>query len=240
MANFMKTEIHKSSSRGYANYGWLETRHTFSFSGYFNPNRIRFGALRVLNDDIIEGGTGFDTHPHDNMEIISIPVYGALAHKDSMGSITVLRPGEIQLMSAGSGLTHSEYNHLEDDYSNFLQVWIYPKLRDITPKYDQKEFPIEERTNQLQCVVSPDGKSNSLIINQDAHIYLSNPQKDFTFNYKLNENFGLYIFVIEGAIRIEDIELNKRDGIGISETDSIQIKSIENSELVLIEIPMVI
>lgn len=166
----MKIIVHKAGSRGFADHGWLKSNHTFSFANYYNPERIRFGTLRVLNDDIIEGGSGFGEHPHDNMEIISIPVYGALEHKDSMGNKKVIHDNEVQVMSAGRGVYHSEYNHSKSDDANFLQVWIFPKEKDIDPGYAQREFNENDLKNNLRLLVSPDKNTDTLWINQDAYI----------------------------------------------------------------------
>lgn len=234
----METIIHKSETRGKANFGWLDSKHTFSFGHYYDPDRIHFGALRVLNDDIVQPGMGFGTHPHDNMEIVSIPLHGALAHKDSTGNEEVIYSGDVQIMSAGTGLTHSEYNHSKTESVNFLQIWVLPKQRNIKPRYDQKTYPSEKRKNQLKTVVSPNDP-DALWINQDASFHLLNLEINHSFQYELNnpEN-GVYAFLIEGSVKINGVELNKRDGAGFSYTSSLNIESTSDSELLLIEVPM--
>ncbi len=235
----MKYTLHKSDTRGYADHGWLKARHTFSFASYYDPKRIRFGLLRVLNDDIIEPGGGFGTHPHDNMEIVTIPISGALEHKDSMGNIEVIRPGEIQNMSAGSGITHSEYNHSDEERVNLLQIWVFPKERDITPRYDQKVFPREGRKNKVQTVVSPDEGGETMWINQDAVFSLAEIEKGKEVPYKVRfPGNGVYLFVIDGRVKAGDAELGARDGAGIEDEDTITIRAEENSFAVIIEVPM--
>lgn len=235
----MKTTIHKSNSRGLANHGWLLSRHTFSFAGYYNPERIRFGLLRVLNDDIVQPGQGFGTHPHDNMEIVSIPLKGELAHRDSEGHEKVIYTNDVQIMSAGSGLTHSEYNHSENDEVNFLQIWVFPKERDIKPRYEQKTFEPEKRINNIKTVVSPDKTDGALWINQDAYFSLAKPDGGKELEYKIkHKGNGLYVFVIEGNIEIAGETLGKRDAIGLEETESVNIKALSDSDLLLIEVPM--
>ncbi|MCE1164377.1 MAG: pirin family protein [Bacteroidetes bacterium] len=235
----MKYTLHKSGTRGYYDHGWLKTKHTFSFASYHNPQRIRFGLLRVLNDDIVEAGEGFGTHPHDNMEIVSIPISGALEHKDSMGHVEVIRPGEVQCMSAGSGITHSEYNHSEDEPVNFLQIWVFPKEKNIKPRYDQKYFDPEERKNRIQTVVSPDGIEGALWINQDAVFSLTEIEKGKEVSYETKfPGNGIYVFLIEGRMQIGDTELEARDGIGVESGNKIILRAEEYSYAVIIEIPM--
>lgn len=234
----MKKVIHRSTSRGNANFGWLNSKHTFSFGEYYNPERERFGLLRVLNDDVVEGGAGFPTHPHSNMEIISIPLAGALAHKDSTGNEEVIKTGEVQIMSAGRGLTHSEYNASKTDEVNFLQIWVFPKEKNIQPRYDQKVFESSERKNQLQTVVAPDNDS-ALWINQDAWFSLADLDPHSLLNYEFNSTAsGLYLFVIEGQVKVDSEVLSKRDAIGISDTESIQVEATEDAKLLFIEVPM--
>lgn len=235
----MKTILHKANSRGYFDYGWLKTYHTFSFSNYYDPERIEFGMLRVLNDDTIEGGQGFGTHPHNDMEIVTIPLEGAVAHKDSTGGEGVIYPDEVQVMSAGTGIRHSEFNHLQDGTTKLLQLWIFPDKKGHEPRYDQKYFDPEERKNKLQFIVTPEKKEDNLWLNQNAYLSLTDLDKDKSINYKIHsrEN-GVYVFLIEGEISITDEILYKRDGIGIWDTDEIAITASENSRLLLIEIPM--
>lgn len=232
----MKT-IHQSDSRGKADFGWLKSRHTFSFGRYYNPERVSFGALRVLNDDIVEPGAGFGTHPHDNMEIVSIPLSGDLAHKDSTGNTEVIRTGDVQIMSAGSGLTHSEFNHSKTDQVNFLQIWVLPKKMNISPRYEQKTFDPSGRQNQWQTVVSPDGEG--LWINQDAYFHLADLEKDRALSYEVRKGGnGLYLFVIEGEVDIDGTALSGRDAIALTQ-DRIEVKAKANgSQVLLIDVPM--
>jgi len=235
----MKTTLHKADSRGKADHGWLNSHHTFSFASYHNPERVRFGLLRVLNDDIVQPGEGFGTHPHDNMEIISIPIKGALAHKDSTGSEHVINTGDVQIMSAGSGLYHSEYNASKKDEVNFLQIWIFPKERDIEPRYDQKSYNADERKNKFQLVVSPAKDNGSLWINQDAYFSLLNLEKGKDISYNINKKTNsVYLFLINGSVTAAGENLDKRDGLGIEYTDEVTISANENSELLVIEVPM--
>lgn len=230
--------IHRADSRGYQNYGWLKTRHSFSFSRYYNPERMNFGMLRVLNDDVVRGGTGFDTHPHNNMEIVSIPLFGAMVHKDSTGQEMVIREGDVQIMSAGSGLFHSEYNQSGTDDLSFLQVWVIPRIRDIEPKYQQKAFPLAERRNMLKTVIAPDN-NGALWINQDAWFTLGHSDREQTFTYKINrEGNGAYIFILEGKVQIDTEILERRDAIGISEAGEIEMDASPGTEFLVIEVPM--
>lgn len=235
----MKTTIHKADSRGLADHGWLLSRHTFSFAGYHDPERMRFGLLRVLNDDIVQAGMGFGAHPHDNMEIISIPLNGELAHKDSTGNKEVINTGDVQIMSAGSGLTHSEFNNSKTNPVNFLQIWIFPKMKDITLRYEQKTFRREDRINKFQTVVSPEKDTGALWINQNAYFSLGSLDKDENVTYEVKyKSNGLYVFIIEGEVEIEGENLEKRDAIGIEDIDKVEIKATSGSEVLLIEVPM--
>ncbi len=231
--------MHRSNTRGHAEHGWLDSHHTFSFASYHNPERVRFGLLRVLNDDIVQPGEGFGTHPHDNMEIVSIPLSGALAHKDSTGNEHVINTGDVQIMSAGSGLYHSEYNASQKEEVNFLQIWVFPKERDIQPRYDQKTFSKAERKNKFQAVVSPEKNSSSLWINQDSYFSLADIEagKEITYNINKKGN-GVYLFVISGSVEAAGTNLDKRDGFGIEDTDKITVSAKENSEILVIEVPM--
>ncbi|HRG46358.1 MAG TPA: pirin family protein [Leptospiraceae bacterium] len=236
----MKKTIHKANTRGVADLGWLHSHHTFSFSSYYNPNRMQFGALRVLNDDIVQPAMGFGAHGHENMEIVSIPIIGELAHKDSMGTAKVIYPGEVQIMSAGTGLRHSEYNNSETNIVNFLQIWILPKERGIKPRYDQKEFLVSDRRNTFQTVVSPEKDSNALWINQDSYFSLANLEKGKLIDYKIKlAGNGAYLFLIDGSVSVDGETFEKRDGVGIAETDSFSITANENAEILLIEVPMI-
>ena len=234
----MKTTLHTAESRGAADFGWLKSHHTFSFGRYYHPERVQFGALRVLNDDRITGGSGFGTHPHDNMEIVSIPLQGAIEHQDSTGHQEVIRPGEVQIMSAGTGLTHSEYNHFKDQETHFLQIWIFPKVRNIAPRYEQKMFDKAARKNQWQVVVSP-SLQDAVPINQDAVFYLTDLDEGKSLNFKPQfSGHGVYAFLIEGEVEIEGTILKKRDGLGIENFDELEVKSLSNSTLLLMEVPM--
>lgn len=233
----MENILYQSHTRGHANHGWLDSYHTFSFAGYFNPERVHFGAIRVFNDDVIVGGTGFGTHPHANMEIVSIPLSGALEHQDSTGRNKIIKTGEVQIMSAGTGIEHSEYNASKEDEVNFLQIWILPDKMNIEPRYDQREFPLEHHKNKLINVVAPDN-SRALWINQKAWFYLGEIERDNEVEYKINENEngnGIYLFVIEGEIEVADQKLQKRDGMGITGLDNLVIRASTDSKLLLIE-----
>lgn len=233
------TIIHKASTRGHANHGWLDTYHTFSFSSYYNPDRVHFGALRVLNDDTVDGGMGFGKHPHDNMEIITIPLSGDLEHQDSMGNIGVIKQGDVQLMSAGTGIQHSEYNKNKDKKVSLLQIWVFPKEQNVTPRYDQKTFRIEDRNNKFQQVVSPFGEAEGMDVHQDAWFNLGNLKKGFETTYQVKrKGNGVYAFIIEGDVTINGQQLNRRDGIGLSDIESISIKADNDAEILLMDIPM--
>lgn len=235
----MQKVIHKADTRGTADHGWLKANHSFSFAGYHNPERTRFGVLRVLNDDRIQGGGGFGRHPHDNMEIITVMLEGSLEHKDSMGNVGVIGENEIQVMSAGKGVEHSEYNHSDTDEANLLQIWVFPKERDIDPRYDQKKFNPELRKNKIHTIVTPDGKDDSIWINQNGFISLLDLDEGKAVDYKMNlEKNGVYIFVINGTVTIADEELKDRDAIGISEVESFEIKASSDAKLIFIEVPM--
>lgn len=237
--NQMKTVIHPSATRGHANHGWLDTHHTFSFAGYYNPERMHFGALRVLNDDIVKGGNGFGKHPHDNMEIVSIPLKGALEHADSTGGKGVIRTGEVQIMSAGSGVTHSERNASPTDDVNFLQIWVFPRETDIAPRYDQKYFAPADRLNRFQTVIGPERNDGQLWINQDASFSLAILDKEFdgTYTIKTPGN-GAYVFVLEGNATVAGHPLKTRDGIGVWETDKFSLKAEGDAQVLVIEVPM--
>ena len=234
-----KYVLHKSETRGHANHGWLNSYHTFSFANYHNPERMRFGVLRVLNDDTVQAGMGFGTHPHDNMEIISIPLEGDLEHKDSMGNVSVIRNGDIQVMSAGSGITHSEYNKNKDSLVKFLQIWVFPNKKNVTPRYDQITLKKEDRKNKLQQILSPNSEDDGVWIYQDAWFYLSSFDKDFSTEYTIKKKGnGIYVFVLLGKITIANQELNTRDGFGIWDIDKITLNSNSQTEILLMEIPM--
>jgi quercetin 2,3-dioxygenase len=235
----MKTVFHKANSKGHANHGWLNSRHTFSFADYYNPERIRFGVLRVLNDDTVEGGAGFGTHPHDNMEIISIPLEGDLEHKDSMGNVTVIRKGDVQVMSAGTGVYHSEYNKNKDREVKFLQIWVFPNKRNVTPRYDQLTLNPADRKNRFQQIISPHADDDGVWIHQNAWFHMADIDKEFSLDYqfKAKEN-GLYIFVLNGLVSVNGQVLEARDGYGIWDIDKISVTATEAAELLLMEVPM--
>ena len=235
---YMKKTLHLSQDRGHANHGWLDSYHSFSFAGYYNPSKIHFGALRVLNDDRVAPGMGFGTHPHDNMEIVSIPLSGDLHHKDSTGRDKIIKQGDVQIMSAGSGIEHSEQNANRDKEVQFLQIWVFPKEKNIEPRYEQKSFAKEDRFNKWQTVVSPHDPS-ALWINQDAWFSLGVFQKEKQANYTLHQtNSGVYVFVINGEITLDGHTLRSRDAMGIWETETINMNVSSDAELLLIEVPM--
>lgn len=235
----MKTVIHKAETRGEANHGWLNSYHTFSFANYYNPNRMNFGVLRVLNDDTVQAGMGFGTHPHDNMEIISIPLEGDLEHKDSMGNIAVIKEGDVQILSAGTGITHSEYNKNKDKEVKFLQIWIFPNKKDLTPRYDQISIRDIEKENEFYQVLSPNKEDKGVWINQDAWFHIGKFDKGKSDEYMIKkEGNGVYVFVLEGEVEINNERLAKRDGFGISGTDSFKVKANENARVLLMEVPM--
>ena len=237
MAN---TILHKADTRGDANHGWLHSRHTFSFANYHNPERMRFGVLRVLNDDIVEAGMGFGTHPHDNMEIISIPLEGDLEHKDSMGNIAIIKNGDVQVMSAGSGITHSEYNKNKEKPVKFLQIWVFPNRKNVKPRYDQITLNINDRYNKLQQILSPNIEDAGVWIHQDAWFHLGKFDEGFSVDYSIKKSGnGVYVFVLKGDITFDETALNERDGMGIWNTDKISIKAnSQDAEILLMEVPM--
>ncbi len=234
--------LHKADTRGHANHGWLNSHHSFSFANYYNPDRMHFGALRVLNDDRVDPGMGFGTHPHDNMEIISIPLEGDLEHKDSMGNTTVIRNGDIQVMSAGTGIQHSEFNKNNDQLTKFLQIWVFPNKRNVTPRYDQITLNITDRHNKLQQILSPNSDDEGVWIHQDAWFHLGKFDADFKIEYPLKKKGnGVYAFVLKGDVTINSIALNQRDGFGIWDIEKLSIQSnSQDAEILLMEVPMLI
>jgi redox-sensitive bicupin YhaK (pirin superfamily) len=235
----MKAVLHQSQTRGHADRGWLNAHHTFSFADYYDPSRVHFGVLRVLNDDTIAGGHGFPSHPHDNMEIITIPLAGALEHRDSMGSAGVIRKGEIQVMSAGTGVTHSEANANADETLQLLQIWLFPKTKNVAPRYQQIALPNEDSKNIWRQIVSPDESDEGAWIHQNAWFQLGlfDAGKETTYQLK-NATNGLYVFVIEGEIEIDGQTLSRRDGLAITEADSVAMRIISDSEILLMEVPL--
>lgn len=235
----MKTIFHSEDSRGSENHGWLKAKHSFSFANYYNPERVNFGVLRVLNDDTIDAEQGFATHPHDNMEIITIPLSGDLEHKDSMGNSGIIRAGEIQVMSAGKGIQHSEFNANKNEDLKLLQIWVFPNKQNVEPRYDQISVKDLEKDNELFQIVSPNKNDNGVWIHQDAWFHMGNLKKSENQEYKLkSENNGVYVFLIDGKVKIGTHILNKRDALGISETKDFKIDVLEDSQILLMEVPM--
>ncbi len=236
----MKPMYHENQSRGLADHGWLKSRHTFSFADYYNPERMNFGLLRVLNDDIVTPSMGFGTHPHENMEIISIPLSGALRHQDSMDNKHIISTGEVQIMSAGSGITHSEYNDSSSEDVNFLQIWVLPKEKDITPRYDQKLFDEGNRKNRFQLLVAPENSEETVLINQDAWFSLADIEAEKQVVYEKNDKKnGVYFFVIEGNVNIDGNAVKKRDGLGIVDGKTYPIVAQSKAQILAIEVPLV-
>ena len=234
-----QTIFHAADKRGHADHGWLNAHHSFSFAGYHDPKKVHFGALRVLNDDIVKGGMGFGKHPHDNMEIITIVLDGELAHKDSMGHTQTISDLEVQVMSAGTGVTHSEFNPDARQAVNLLQTWIFPAKQNVTPAYDQRAFDPEKRINQWQTLVSPvDGPDDALKINQNAWIYRTTLEAGITVTLTPHAGNGLYIFVINGNATVEGQVLGKRDALGVWDISTTSIQATENSDILAFEVPM--
>jgi len=235
MANYV---IHTADSRGYADHGWLKSYHTFSFAGYFNPDRVNFGALRVLNDDFVAAGMGFGAHPHENMEIISIPLEGKLAHKDSTGSEGVIQKGEIQFMSAGTGVTHSEMNGSTTEDVKFLQIWVFPNKQNITPRYGQMNYEVAE--NELKTLIQPETQEGTLRLQQNAWFKMAKFNANKTLQLKVEDpkNNGIYIFLLNGSLTVDGKNIKTRDAIGVWETENIDIKINDDSEFLVIEVPM--
>ena len=235
----MKTKIQRAAERGNANFGWLNSNHSFSFGHWYDATKMHFGALRVLNDDVVTGGKGFGEHPHDNMEIVSIPLKGSLAHKDTTGTDGIIKTGDMQIMSAGTGIKHSEFNASKTEEVNFLQIWIMPKEQNIQPRYQQKTFDVADRKNKWQTVVSPDEKDGSVWINQDTVFSLAHAEKNAVFTYKNRfSGNGVYLFLIEGEAEVNGETLHKRDAMEISDADEFDIKIKTDADLLAIEVPM--
>ena len=233
------TILHTSESRGDANHGWLHSKHTFSFANYYNPERMHFGVLRVLNDDTVAAGMGFGTHPHDNMEIISIPLEGDLEHKDSMGNVTVIKNGDIQVMSAGTGIQHSEYNKNKDLQVKFLQIWVFPNKKNVTPRYDQITLKLEDRHNKLQQIISPNEADAGVWIHQNAWFHLGKFDKGISTEYTIKgKGNGLYIFNLTGNLKVNDQVLNTRDGFGIWDIEKVTLNAESDTEFLIMEVPM--
>ncbi len=233
------TILHKADTRGNADHGWLKSKHSFSFASYYNPERMHFGVLRVLNDDTVAAGMGFGTHPHDNMEIISIPLEGDLEHKDSMGNVAVIKNGDIQVMSAGTGIQHSEYNKNKDKTVKFLQIWVFPNKKNVTPRYDQITIKEEDRHNKLQQILSPNADDAGVWIHQNAWFHLGKFDKDIAKEYTLKaKGNGIYIFNLSGDLEVNDQLLNSRDGYGIWDVEKITLNAKTNAEFLIMEVPM--
>lgn len=236
---FMKFNLHKADTRGHANHGWLNTYHTFSFGGYLNPDRNGFGVLRVLNDDTVQGGNGFGKHPHQNMEIISIPLKGDLEHQDSMGTQSVIKSGDVQVMSAGTGVFHSEKNKNATEPVEFLQIWVIPNKNNVEPRYDQITIHPSKLKNQFHQIVSPNPIDEGVWIHQNAWFHLGHLDKNVHLNYHLKDKTnGLYIFVLEGSIEVENQVLERRDGLGLTEQSSVRFTTSTGAQVLLMEVPM--
>lgn len=236
----MKTILHKADTRGDANHGWLHSKHTFSFAGYHNPERMNFGVLRVLNDDTVSKSRGFGAHPHRDMEIISIPLEGDLKHQDNMGNETVIKSGDIQVMSAGTGVMHSEYNNSPEHPVKFLQIWVMPNKQNVAPRYDQITLNPADRKNKLQQVLSPNINDAGVWIHQNAWFHMANLDTDtqVTYDLKDSKNNGVYAFILKGKVSINGTALNERDGFGIWEVARLDIKADSDTEILLMEVPM--
>nr|WP_321414296.1 pirin family protein [uncultured Allomuricauda sp.] len=235
----MKSVLHKAATRGHADHGWLNSYHTFSFAGYHDPERMHFGALRVLNDDQVAPGRGFGTHPHDNMEIVSIPLEGDLEHKDSMGNTTTIKEGDVQVMSAGTGVEHSEYNKNSDQEVKFLQIWVFPNKRNVEPRYDQISIREIEKKSTFYQVLSPSSEDEGVWIHQDAWFHLGKFEAGSTDSYQIKkEGNGVYAFVLEGEVEINGQKLEKRDGFGLWDVDAFDFTSTSDSRVLLMEVPM--
>lgn len=235
----MKTIYHSSESRGYADHGWLNAYHTFSFANYYDPERVLFGTLRVLNDDTVAGGMGFSKHPHSNMEIITIPLSGDLKHEDSMGNVGIISKGEIQVMSAGTGVMHSEKNANANQSVKLLQIWVIPNQENVTPRYQQIRIDTENKTNDFQQILSPNPEDEGVWIHQEAWFSMARFETGHSQTYHWhNKGNGVYVFVIEGKAKVGEQILNRRDGLGITETDQFQLEALEDSQILIMEISM--
>jgi redox-sensitive bicupin YhaK (pirin superfamily) len=233
------TFLHKAATRGHADHGWLNAYHSFSFASWYNPDRVQFGVLRVLNDDTVAPGMGFGTHPHDNMEIITIPLEGDLAHKDSMGNTETIKTGDVQVMSAGTGVQHSEFNPNADKQTKLFQIWLFPKVRNVTPRYQQITLDVAKQKNNFAQILSPNADDEGVWIHQDAWFYLADFDKDFSKTYSLKkEGNGMYVFVISGTITVDGQELETRDGLGITDFDTLEIQATSDAKFLMMEIPM--
>jgi len=234
------TILHKADTRGHADHGWLNAYHSFSFASWYNPERVQFGMLRVLNDDTVAAGMGFGTHPHDNMEIITIPLEGDLAHKDSMGNAATIKTGDVQVMSAGTGIQHSEYNPNDNQQTKLFQIWLFPKYQNVAPRYQQITLDLSHQKNNFAQILSPNADDEGVWIHQDAWFHMGNLDKGIIIDYnRKKEGNGLYIFVIKGSIKVDGQQLEERDGLGITDFDKVTFEATENNEILLMEVPMV-
>ncbi|MBL7785904.1 MAG: pirin family protein [Chitinophagales bacterium] len=235
------TVLHKANTRGHADHGWLNSYHSFSFAHYYNPDRMHFGVLRVLNDDTVAAGMGFGTHPHDNMEIISIPLAGNLEHKDSMGNVAVIRNGDVQVMSAGTGIQHSEYNKSSSELVKFLQIWVFPNQRNVKPRYDQLSLNSKDRKNRLQQIVSPNPDDEGVWIYQNAWFHLADFDAGFEQSYHTKQaGNGVYVFVLSGELNVNGQSLQMRDGLGVWDTPELVFTATQNSEFLVMDVPMTV
>ncbi|GEC79755.1 pirin family protein [Flavobacterium aquatile] len=233
------TVLHKANTRGHADHGWLNAYHSFSFASWYNPERVQFGTLRVLNDDTVAAGMGFGTHPHDNMEIITIPLEGDLAHKDSMGNTETIKTGDVQVMSAGTGVQHSEFNPNADQRTKLFQIWLFPKVRNVEPRYQQITLDVTKQKNNFAQILSPNADDEGVWIHQDAWFHLADFDKDFSKTYQIKKaGNGMYVFVISGTITVDGQELETRDGLGITDFETLEIKASTDAKFLLMEIPM--
>jgi redox-sensitive bicupin YhaK (pirin superfamily) len=233
------TVLHKANTRGHADHGWLNAYHSFSFASWYNPERVQFGTLRVLNDDTVTAGMGFGTHPHDNMEIITIPLEGDLAHKDSMGNTETIKTGEVQVMSAGTGIQHSEFNPNHDRHTKLFQIWLFPKTRNVAPRYQQIKLDVRGQKNNFAQILSPNADDEGVWIHQDAWFHLADFDEGFSKTYELKKaGNGMYVFVISGNIAVDSQELETRDGLGITDFKNLEIKASTDAKFLLMEIPM--
>jgi redox-sensitive bicupin YhaK (pirin superfamily) len=238
--NKMKSVLHKADSRGVADHGWLKSFHSFSFANYYNPDRMSFGALRVLNDDTVDGGAGFGAHPHQNMEIVSIPLEGDLEHRDSMGNLATIKSGDVQVMSAGTGVTHSEYNKNNDTPVKFLQIWVIPNKQNVEPRYDQIVLDENKMNNQWLQILSPNQEDEGVWVHQDAWFHMSNLEVNKTLEYDLKQakTNGVYVFLLNGALEVDGQKIESRDAVGIWGTAQFACKATENSRVLIMEVPM--
>ena len=235
----MQTQIYKADSRGQADYEWLKANYSFSFANYYNPQQVHFGVLRVLNDDVIAASGGFDTHPHDNMEIITIPLSGQLAHKDSMGHVSYIKSGEVQVMSAGKGIFHSEFNGSDTEALNLFQIWLFPNLKNVEPRYQKISIADVARKNELYQILSPSADDQGVWIYQDAWFHMGDLDSGWSGSYQTKkEGNGIYLMVIEGDVKVGDALLHKRDAIGITNVSEIEISADSNARLLIMDVPM--